>query len=360
MPKREWIYLTADRSEAICIKSAGAAWKFLDKLEQNVLPNHVSALDWSDLIVDWKGFYDIEGTLIPCTLNAFFAFAEIQPSILANLIPHIKKHIQYVPIKERISRDLFDFEASTTFKKIEKLAEINKDLSPEVYTAVLCCMEEIRKMISSGDVPSADIFKEGIQLARKAKLYDLELALSQALNALLNVEAKHRKGQGRTYMQKYHNRYLVLTSRIPRIKEHMAQKKEKEATKTLIKTKEKKSSTPSKAGPKNNSKLEKQCFDLGIPIIHADLAYNETAKAYSESYEKKVEFAVAYHLKKEGFEVIPYEGHSLMMIMQAACLDYLKHLDSNRPGVIPDGWNLPARTFSTQVTMYGAQKSQLL
>lgn len=192
-------------------------------------------------------------------------------------------------------------------------------------------------------------------LARKTKNYALEVEICKRyIEIIKEVEEIYTKSHVYGCPGTYGMR-KKMDERIVRAQELLEKQKIKPQNKPSLRDKKSKININASF---SSLPLQEQCSLLGIQLNQISLKWDDNTKKYDFDKTiqiKKVEEAVMYSLRKQGFQGTFYELHPLMQIMQAGCLPYLEESSKK---LFEE--NYRARTFSAQIDMYGLDKKKLV
>ena len=229
------------------------------------------------------------------------------------------------------------------------------EVNREIINLLERCKEQEFNQYSTGWSVTPNTYYRLAVCARKIKNYKLEIATCERFLILVEEQDKACDILDPLGARiRYSSKVSEMRYRLSRAQELLEKNNN---------TDQKESHAPKKAsntyiiGPFTSLCLKKQCEFLDIPLNQIALKWDENTKKYDFDKTiqiKKVEEAVMYTLRKQGFQGTFYELHPLMQIMQAGCLPYLEESSKN---LFEE--NYRARTFSAQIGMYGLDKEKL-
>lgn len=234
--------------------------------------------------------------------------------------------------------------AHTDGKPNYEYATSHKD---DLHTMLRCCQSEIENMATTGIMCAPFYFKRVFILARKAKMYELEKWACETIIDLCELHDRaHKAAMNESIIAKGMPAYRQAKERLPKIQELIKKTERKE--KSSPKAQHEKKPT-GKAQKPPSEKLESQCEKHSVPLEKISLQWDSQYRRYLESQEKLVELAVKHYLIKNAMYdlVVPHEGHSLLIMMQAACLPMLREASRHLYEE-----NIHSRTFTVQLQMY--------
>lgn len=107
-----------------------------------------------------------------------------------------------------------------------------------------------------------------------------------------------------------------------------------------------------------NKVLNGQCETYDIHLEYIQVPWDKAAKKYivdNRTLIKRPEEVALHRLRKDGFQGTAWELHPVMMLIQAACAEYLEKRAKN---IMFEDFR--ARAFNVQIRMYGFDRQTMM